>query len=319
MGNHISTHFHLVHHHKKKNHSSSKKIINNPYRFINGRKYFNYKDSIYPLPVDDEECYRSQNQHFLFHHIWEENFSSPVKQILEKGGKVLDICCGSGTWLLEMATEYRRTEFVGVDMIPIFPSEIKPHNSIFIQYDVLNGLPFKDDEFDLVYIQNSSICFTESQWKEIVIPEMIRVTKPNGWIEFMEVELKIENLPKNFEQLCDAFIEYGKLHNIDLEIASHLGNILQTHHLGRLTDFKKETRKLLYYEKIDTDINRTGKLIKENIISFYHNISPIILPILRITQKEYDEIVDTVNINFEKNKCFNNIYRYYARKKSLEN
>ena len=103
-----------------------------------------------------------------------------------------------------MATEYERTQFVGVDLIPIFPTEIKPHNLNFKQCDVLNGLPFNDNEFDLVCIQNSCTCFTEAEWKEIVIPEMVRVTKPNGWVEIMEVEPNIQNLPRNFKPLYDA-------------------------------------------------------------------------------------------------------------------
>ncbi|CAB4420613.1 unnamed protein product [Rhizophagus irregularis] len=315
MGNRNSA---QVRHFRKKKQDNC--TIKNTYKFIDGRKYFKNKEWIYPLPVDEEECDRSQLQHFLFHHIWEENFSSPVKQILENGGKVLDVSCGPGAWLMEMATVYGQTQFVGVDLIPTFPTEIKPQNLKFKQFDVLNGLPFNDNEFDLVCIQNSSLCFTETQWKEIVIPEMVRVTKPNGWVELMDVEFNIQNLPKNFEPLYDGFDKYCKLHDINLEIIPRLGKLLQTHSSGKMTDFNEDIRKLLYYENIDTDsqINMTRKLSKENISSFYHTISPIILPILEITKEEYDEIIDTININFEKNKCFNNMHRFYARKKLAE-
>jgi len=99
MGNHLSSHIRHIHiphvhvphvHGRKKKHNHTS--IKDSYRFIDGRKYFNKnRDLIYPLPVDEEECDRSQLQHFLFHHIWDGNFSSPVKQILERGGKVLDI------------------------------------------------------------------------------------------------------------------------------------------------------------------------------------------------------------------------------------
>jgi hypothetical protein len=191
-------------------------------------------------------------------------------------------------------------------------------------------------------------------------------------------------------------LKYGKSHNINLEIAPSLGNLLQNHSSNRLSDFRQETRQLLHYENMkdtnadstrsqinnykagkskdansmnkagkskDTNsiykaenskdanlthkarkskdinsthkarkskdegsikskdensnklsINKAGKISKENLKLFYHSISPIILPILVITQKEYDEIVDTINIEFEKNKCFNNVYRFYARK-----
>jgi hypothetical protein len=88
-----------------------------------------------------------------------------------------------------------------------------------------------------------------------------------------------------------------------------------------LTDFNEDTRKLIYYEIDSRKNSRTeslSKLTKENISSFYHTISPIILPILEITKEEYDEIIDSININFEKNKCFNNMHRFYARKKLPE-
>jgi hypothetical protein len=86
MGNHNSAN---IRHFRKKKHDNC--IIKNSYKYIEGRKYFKNKEWIYPLAVDEEECDRSQLQHFLFHHIWEENFNSPVKQILENGGKVLDV------------------------------------------------------------------------------------------------------------------------------------------------------------------------------------------------------------------------------------
>ncbi|GBB86499.1 hypothetical protein RclHR1_12920006 [Rhizophagus clarus] len=318
MGNHHSAH--IRHSRKKKDNNCS--IFKNTYKYINGRKYFKNRDWINPLPVDEEECDRSQLQHFLFHHIWEENFNSPVKQILENGGKVLDISCGAGAWLLEMATGYERTQFVGVDLVPIFPTEIKPHNLEFKRCDILNGLPFNNNEFDLVCIQNSSLCFTENQWKEIVIPEMVRVTKPNGWVEIMDVEFNIQNLPNNFEPLYNGFVKYCKLHDINLEIVGRLGELLQTHSLNQMTDFNEDSRKLLYYDTEShpesPQINMVTKLSKENISSFYHTISPFILPILGITKEECDEITDTIDINFEKNKCFNNMHRFYARKKLPE-
>jgi len=36
---------------------------------------------------------------------------------------------------MEMATGYERTQFIGVDLIPMFPTEIKPHNLNFQQYE----------------------------------------------------------------------------------------------------------------------------------------------------------------------------------------
>jgi ubiquinone/menaquinone biosynthesis C-methylase UbiE len=45
-------------------------------------------------------------------------------------------------------------------------------------------LPFPDNTFDYVVQRNALYNYTKEEWDNIVIPEMIRVLKPGGWIEF---------------------------------------------------------------------------------------------------------------------------------------
>ena len=77
--------------------------------------------------------------------------------------------CGSGIWILELATENPKSRFVGIDLSPIFPDQIKPANTSFIQTNILHGLPFDDDEFDYVHIGHMSLALTEEQWQNIVV------------------------------------------------------------------------------------------------------------------------------------------------------
>ncbi len=61
------------------------------FRFINGRRYHNAKNSKYCLPNDDDECDRLHLQHFVLSYAWQGNFASPVEHILNsKDTKVLD-------------------------------------------------------------------------------------------------------------------------------------------------------------------------------------------------------------------------------------
>ncbi|RIB10444.1 S-adenosyl-L-methionine-dependent methyltransferase, partial [Gigaspora rosea] len=161
------------------------------FRYIDGRRYHNDENSKYPLPNDDEEINRLQTQHYLFRYAWGENFSSPVEEILRNGDDVhvLDIGCGPATWILEMASEYTSSSFIGIDLSPIFPSNIKPQNVDFYHMNVLNGLPFEDNTFDFVYQRFMGLALTEEQWP-ILLLELVRVTKPGGWIEFMECDLQ---------------------------------------------------------------------------------------------------------------------------------
>lgn len=99
-----------------------------------------------------------------------------------------DISCGSGAWILEMATEFPNPKFTGIDIAPLYPTEIKPENVTFQQSNVLTGLPFEDNTFDFVYIRFMIFAFSLEDW-ERAIREVVRVTKPGGWIEIMEKDI----------------------------------------------------------------------------------------------------------------------------------
>ncbi|PKK65155.1 S-adenosyl-L-methionine-dependent methyltransferase [Rhizophagus irregularis] len=138
------------------------------------------------LPDDDKEINRHHTHHFLKRCLFKNNFSSPIEQkLIRNQCKVLDVACGAGTWLLDLSINYPKSNFFGLDKKPLFPKEIKPENLQFIQADILNGLPYPDDEFDFVHQETMILAYTPDQWN-FVISELVRVTKPGGWIELVE-------------------------------------------------------------------------------------------------------------------------------------
>lgn len=80
--------------------------------------------------------------------------------------RVLDIACGNGTWVLEMATEFPESEFYGIDILANYPTTVKPANTFFCQCDILNpkGLPYPDNYFDYIHIRQVYSCFSEEDW-----------------------------------------------------------------------------------------------------------------------------------------------------------
>lgn len=73
---------------------------------------------------------------------------------------------------------------MGTDITDVFrDNKIKaPSNVQFKVNDTRKGLPFEDGEFDFVYERFQSACYKVGEWPEI-IKELVRVTKPGGWIE----------------------------------------------------------------------------------------------------------------------------------------
>lgn len=80
--------------------------------------------------------------------------------------RVLDIACGNGTWILEMATEFPDSQFYGLDILANYPTTVKPANTFFCQYDILDpkGLPYPDDYFDYIHMRQVYSCFSEQDW-----------------------------------------------------------------------------------------------------------------------------------------------------------
>lgn len=175
---------------------------------------------------NEKELSESEILHEIMKRCWGVNFVSPIEQELtiRKDFKVLDVGCGSGTWLLELSENYPLTNFVGVDKISKFPKDFSQNNLQFITGDILNRLPFEDNFFDFVHMSFVIMEFTDEQWEDIIIKELVRVCKPGGWIEFLEIEeskylspsskrlLALGNLFKNF------FLSFVFLKRFNFEI-----------------------------------------------------------------------------------------------------
>ncbi|CAI2192363.1 4171_t:CDS:2, partial [Funneliformis geosporum] len=139
------------------------------------------------LASDVDYIAENYSYHFIKSHLFQSDFSSPIKERLVQGGdKVLDVACGAGTWLLDLSTKYENSHFYGLDYQAIYPQEIKPPNLNFIKADILDGLPFPDNEFDFVHQDTLVYDLQRNQW-DFVLSELIRITKPGGYIEITDI------------------------------------------------------------------------------------------------------------------------------------
>jgi ubiquinone/menaquinone biosynthesis C-methylase UbiE len=79
-----------------------------------------------------------------------------------------------------------------VDDCPSFPTSIKPANSHFKLHDVLKGLPYKDNEFDFVYMRLMVLYFTPEELAGL-LKEISRVMKPGGYFEVVDTNYNIRS------------------------------------------------------------------------------------------------------------------------------
>lgn len=116
---------------------------------------------------------------------------------------ILDLACGPGAWVLEVATTHRDKQVTGVDvsqlMIDYANFQAAQHtinNAHFRVMDILRPLDFSDSAFDLVNIRLiASFMFRSlDNWPRL-ISECTRILRPGGIIRLTDCEWFISNSP----------------------------------------------------------------------------------------------------------------------------
>ncbi|CAH1767567.1 15445_t:CDS:2 [Entrophospora sp. SA101] len=145
-----------------------------------------------------------------------KNFSAPVENLLKSGGaKVLNARCGTGIWTLEMATDFMKSKFYGIDTTDYFPTQVLPYNVKLEQIkDLSDKLPYKDEKFDYIYLRETIRYIENEDWCGNILSEAIRVLKNGGWIEICEPEMEVSdfgpNMKKYFDEISCVELKYGK-------------------------------------------------------------------------------------------------------------
>ncbi|KAI8367005.1 S-adenosyl-L-methionine-dependent methyltransferase [Choanephora cucurbitarum] len=224
-----------------------------------GRKYQHFNNK-YILPSDETEQDRLVQVHFIYKYLFDGNFSAPIRELLSLKQskhtstssenqqlsipipKVLDVACGTGTWILEMATEFPDAQFYGIDIAAIYPTTIKPANAFFTQSDVLNGLPYPGEFFDYIHMRQAYTCFSEDEW-HFIIKEIKRLLKPGGYIEFREIDPILHNTGPATTDFFKHFVSGMKEnHNIDIIWATQMFNLIKE--TGDIVDIHRQIRQL---------------------------------------------------------------------------
>ncbi len=156
------------------------------FRWIRGRRYI--EGSSYIISKDATTDNMLDFQHFIVRQVLGGNHQAPLRQ----PRAILDAGCGTGRWVVEMAAEFPEARVVGLDIVP--PTNVAPMlaslgplaaNVSFVAADLLQPLPFPDGAFDYVHQQLMYDDLPAQQWPRI-LSELVRVTRPGGWVECIE-------------------------------------------------------------------------------------------------------------------------------------
>lgn len=122
---------------------------------------------------------------------------------------ILDVACGSGAWALEVAFKYPALAVTGVDsnnlIIRYAQAQAQTQclkNARFQVMDVLSGLDFSPQTFDMVNVQTLIDCIPVHAWPGF-LQEGLRVLRPGGVMRITSSEL-VSTSSKAYEELLHA-------------------------------------------------------------------------------------------------------------------
>ncbi|RIA88729.1 S-adenosyl-L-methionine-dependent methyltransferase [Glomus cerebriforme] len=277
-------------------------------QMINGRRYVNVENEDYVLPNNKQELNSISLQHSLLKYAWCNNFSSPIHEALKTGGlKVLDVGCGPGTWLFDMCIDYPLCNFVGLD-ISLVPSSTSDVNNItFIQSNVLDGLPFKDNTFDFVHQRSWMSSLSMKQW-EPLIRELKRVCKVGGWLELLETDMVYYNEGINTRNLRASRLAFFYSKDFFIDVCNHIPQFLES------VDSFNEINKEECIIPIGDWAGKIGELCIKTIYEEYKVIYPELKTIMEVNEEEFDEILNRFVKEANENKTYYKTFRFFCRK-----
>ncbi|KAI8369525.1 S-adenosyl-L-methionine-dependent methyltransferase [Radiomyces spectabilis] len=212
---------------------------------------------------------------------------------------------------MEMASQYPQAQIFGAD-IRVPPEQPNFKNLKFLEMDIHQPWPLSDNSVDFVFQRNMGHFIQKDQWP-FVLREMLRVLKPNGYIELVEPDLWHHN-PGPVLQAFDQFFQ--NLCNTDLHIDYAFTETLkdQVEAVG-FVDIEQRTLDIPIGEwPQEPELKQFGFINKETQKALLKNRRQFYMTKWNLSSEDYDTAVVEVLEEFEEYRGFQRFNCWIARK-----
>ncbi|HCJ33154.1 MAG TPA: class I SAM-dependent methyltransferase, partial [Ktedonobacter sp.] len=173
------------------------------------------KESTYVIDAESgTEMARLINQERLLTKVMGGVF--PERFDLSHASHILDVGCGPGSWVLEVAFENPKIKVVGIDISRLMIEYARAHaeaqgmdNASFRVMNVLEALEFADNSFDVVNTRYINAFMLKTSWP-LLMKEILRILRPGGTLLLTECEWSITN-SLVFEKMGEMLTRVGTL------------------------------------------------------------------------------------------------------------
>ncbi|CAO3592223.1 unnamed protein product [Absidia cylindrospora] len=249
----------------------------------------------------------------------------------DSGPVVLDVGCGLGQWSMEMATAYPNSTFIGLDILPTFPKDIKPRNCYFLQVNVKRlPLPFADQSVDFIYQRDLNWGLGQDDWYPL-IKEYLRILKPGGWIELVEADLETKSSLEKECAMNDKLLEGFSRRRQDPFVARRLPTMLAIHGFRRVESHfqslplgwknNNPTYDADNHQHVTSDSHgnndtpgRQVQAIASQYLFYLRSLDPWLRLVMGLSQSKYIDYVDQLPLEWEQAQTYVNWHCATAQK-----
>jgi len=176
----------------------------------------------YLLPKDLGEGNRLDFQHYLLRQVMHGNYLAPVSPSINI---ILDIGCGTGLWCREMARAFPSVQIIGLDLEESQAVKERPATYYFVQSTILRPpWPSGDSCIDFTHMRGMLLSIPALAWPRR-LQEIVRVTRPGGWIELVECGCSIVPAGPVTQKVCDWIRESAQISGIDPDLPHRLSRM----------------------------------------------------------------------------------------------
>lgn len=259
-------------------------------------------DAPYLLPKDAQEDERLRFQHYALHHAFGNHYLAPLGP---ETRTILDVGTGTGIWAIDMVQQFPQAHILGVDIAFTSLPHILPDTCLFCRADVLQSLPFPDQQFDFTHQRLLVLAIPALRWPDVV-QELVRVTRPQGWIELLEAGPMIQNAGPATERLLSWLRDICQAEGIELTMVMRLADLL-----------KQAGCQAVEAQDIPVPLGswagRGGEMLKLDALRAFQALRPR----TTIPPAEFDAILSTAAVEWEQNRASYVFHAAYGRRTRL--
>ena len=260
-------------------------------------------DAPYLLPKDALEDQRLNFQHHVLYRTISNHYLAPLSPTTTT---ILDVGTGTGIWPVEMAALFPQAHILGSDVSLRSLPQPLPANCLFCQANILQDLPFPDQQFDFTHQRLLVAAIPAVNWPGVV-RELVRVTRSGGWIELLEIGDTIQNAGPATMRLLTWMTGISKELGFEMEILRHLAELL---HQAGCQAVESQDIPVPLGEWAGT----AGQMLKTNVLHGYNALKDSYCPRSQTSPEIFDAMVEAAAAEWEINHASYVFHAVYGKR-----